>query len=99
MPPAPSVVPTRAQSARIETSRSILESDHAAALRAASAEAERALRVAQTSPEVTRIQRPAAAPASAPAAQSRFARMGVIDTKDAAPADLDDILRRRRAVG
>ena len=99
VPPAPSVVPTRAQSARIETSRSILESDHAAALRAASAEAERALRVAQTSPEVTRIQRPAAAPASAPAAQSRFARMGVIDTKDAAPADLDDILRRRRAVG
>ena len=86
---------SNAQSARIETSRSIPEPDHAAALRAASAEAERALRAAQSAPEVARIERPAAAPA----AQSRFARMGVIDTKDAAPADLDDILRRRRFVG
>jgi ABC-type multidrug transport system fused ATPase/permease subunit len=72
--------------------------DHAAALRAASAEAERALRAAQDAPEVTRIERLAATPV-APAAQSRFARMGLVDTKDAAPADLDEILRRRRAVG
>lgn len=72
--------------------------DHAAALRAASAEAERALRAAQSAPEVTRIERPAAAPV-APAAPSRFSRMGLVETKDAPPADLDDILRRRRAVG
>lgn len=72
--------------------------DHAAALRAASAEAERALRAAQDAAEVTRIERPAAIPV-APAAQSRFSRMGLVETKDAPPADLDDILRRRRAVG
>ncbi len=88
----------RLSSARIETGEALPEYDHAAALRAASAEAERALREAQSAPEVTRIEPPAASPV-APAAQSRFARMGVIDTKDAAPADLDDILRRRRAVG
>lgn len=74
------------------------EVDHAAALRAAAAEAERALRTALSSPEVARIERPVAPPA-APAAESRFARMGRVDTADAAPADLDDILRRRRAVG
>ena len=84
-----------AQSARIEASRPVPEYDHAADLRAAAAEAEHALRAAQTAPGVARIERPAAASA----APSRFARMGVIDTKDAAPADLDDILRRRRAVG
>ncbi|GAA3738602.1 hypothetical protein GCM10022239_12730 [Leifsonia bigeumensis] len=67
--------------------------DHAAALRAAAAEAEHALRAAHAAPEVTRI-----APPSAPAAESRFARMGMVDTKDAAPADLDDILRRRRTL-
>jgi hypothetical protein len=91
-----------ARSARIETS----DYDHAAALLAAAAEAERALREAQAAPEITRIERPApaaaavpaAVPTSAPAA-SRFARMGILDETDAAPADLDDILRRRRAVG
>jgi hypothetical protein len=72
--------------------------DHAAALRAASAEAERALRAAQDAAEVTRIERPAAA-SVAPAAPSRFSRMGLVETKDTPPADLDDILRRRRAVG
>lgn len=62
------------------------EVDHEAELRAAAAAAERALRAAQAAPEVTRLP-------------SRFAAMGVVDTADAAPADLDDILRRRRAVG
>ncbi len=89
------------QSDRLETA----EPDHAALLRAASAEAERALRVAQGEPEVTRIERPAAASASpsvatqTTAAPSRFAQMGVLDESDAAPANLDEILRRRRAVG
>ena len=72
--------------------------DHAAALREASAEAERALRKAQASPEVARISRPAAAsePITAP---SRFASMGVLDPSTNNAADLDEILRRRRAVG
>ena len=97
VPPAPTVVSTVGQPVSKGADG---YPDHAAALRAASAEAERALRAAQSAPEVTRIERaPAPVPAAAPAAQSRFARMGVIDTKDAAPADLDDILRRRRAVG
>lgn len=72
--------------------------DHAAALRAAAAEAERALRAAQAEPEVARIRRPVT-PVSAPEAPSRFARMGVVDAAEVAPADLDDILRRRREVG
>lgn len=70
--------------------------DHAAALRVAAAEAERALRAAQVAPEVTRIGTP---PAPAVAAPSRFASMGMLDPADSAPADLDEILRRRRAVG
>lgn len=77
----------------VETARP----DHAALLRAAAAEAEMSLRAAQTEPEVTRIERaPAAATIAVP---SKFARMGVFDAADAAPADLDEILRRRRAVG
>lgn len=72
------------------------EFDHVAALRAASAEAERALRAAQAAPEVARISRPAAAPAEAP---SRFATMGVLDPNASNATDLDEILRRRRAAG
>ncbi len=87
------------RSARLEADRP----DHAALLRAASAEAELSLRAAQTAPEVTRLSRPAAAvPEMATpgiSKPSRFARMGVVDPADAAPADLDEILRRRRAVG
>lgn len=65
-------------------------------LLAAAAAAEQALRAAQASPEVTRMSPPATPlPAEEP---SRFARMGVIDETDAAPADLDEILARRRAV-
>lgn len=76
--------------------------DHAALLRAASAEAESALRSAQDAPNVARIsQRPAAEPATAepPASPSRFASMGVVDPSANTETDLDEILRRRRAVG
>ncbi|MEO6941490.1 MAG: hypothetical protein ABI238_06855 [Terrimesophilobacter sp.] len=72
--------------------------NYVAELRAAAAEAERVLREAQASPEVTRIERPAAS-STAAVRPSRFASMGVLDSADAAPADLDEILRRRRAVG
>lgn len=72
------------RSDRLETA----QPDHAELLRVAAAEAERSLRAAQAEPEVTRIPRP-----------SRFAHMGLIDPAASAPADLDEILRRRRAVG
>ncbi|MEO7350115.1 MAG: hypothetical protein ABIW32_09715 [Terrimesophilobacter sp.] len=72
------------------------EFDHAAALRAASVESERALRAAQAAPEVARISRPVQAPAEAP---SRFASMGVLDPNASNATDLDEILRRRRAAG
>lgn len=72
------------------------EVDHAAALRAASAEAERALRAAQAAPEIARISRPESAPAETP---SRFAAMGVLDPNANNATDLDEILRRRRAAG
>ena len=88
----PAQLEPRRREWHIETSRDI---DHAVALRAAALEAERALREAQRVREVTRVTRPAAASAS----QSRFARMGIINESDAVTADLDAILRRRRAVG
>ncbi|HEU4848872.1 MAG TPA: hypothetical protein VFS93_00490 [Terrimesophilobacter sp.] len=94
--PIPRPLYLRGPAPAVETSvsgGSAPQPDHAAALRAAAAEAEHALRAAHAAPEVTRI-----APPSAPAAESRFARMGMVDTKDAAPADLDDILRRRRTL-
>src|SRR5690606_19493636 len=74
------------RSDRLET----VEFDHAAALRAASAEAESALRAAQAAPEVARIRRPDAAPAAD--TPSRFASMGVIDPDSSNSADLDEIL-------
>jgi hypothetical protein len=67
--------------------------DVVAQLRAAALEADRALRDAQESPEVTPITR--SEPEAVP---SRFASMGIIDTADVEGTDLDDILRRRRAV-
>lgn len=88
------------RSDRLETNRpQITQPDHAELLRVAAAEAERALRAAQAEPEVTRIQRPAASAEQARSAPSRFAGMGVVNATDASPADLDEILRRRRAVG
>ena len=69
-------------------------------LLAAAAAAERALRAAHASPEVTRVSVPATATlATPPEAPNRFARMGVIDDANAEPANLDEILARRRAVG
>lgn len=67
--------------------------DAAAELREAAAEAERRLREAHESPEVTPIIRPAAAAA----APSRFARMGYLDHVESQETDLDAVLQRRRA--
>lgn len=67
--------------------------DPAEVLRAAAAEAERALRSAQAEQEVARIR---AAPVAPVAAPSRFASMGFVENADAVSTDLDDILRRRR---
>lgn len=82
-------------------------------LREASQRSELVLREAQdqTARLVSREQAPAVAEQAAPAgptavpaapaeptAPSRFARMGVIDEAELAPANLDEALRRRRAV-
>jgi hypothetical protein len=64
------------------------------ALRAAALESDRALREAQESPEVSPITRPERAPAAA----SAFASMGIVGTADVTGPDLDEALRRRRAV-
>ena len=92
--PAATPVPAAAHANRQVTRDELLE---------AAAAAELALRAAHDSPEVTRVRAPSPAPEFAArtpeATPSRFARMGVIDETDAAPADLDEILARRRAVG
>ena len=64
-------------------------------LREAAAKAEQALREAQIAANVTPIRQEP----DAPAAASRFARMGLVDELDASVTDLDAVLRRRRAVG
>ena len=77
----------------------------AAELRQAAADAERAIREAESAPEVTplrpsaarRPSGPAAGP-SRPAATSRFASMGIVDEPQGG-MDLDAMLRRRRAAG
>ena len=61
----------------------------------AAAEAERALRIEQASPEVTRI-RPRETPKTAP---SKFAAMGIIEASGGERPDLNEVLRRRRAAG
>jgi len=71
-------------------------------LRAAAAEAERALAAAHAEPEVVAFRPREGAPvtATAPApAPSRFASMGRIDDVDTARPDLDEVLRRRRSAG
>jgi hypothetical protein len=67
--------------------------DVVAQLRAAALESDRALREAQESPEIIPIT-----PREPEAPPSRFATMGIIETADVESTDLDDILRRRRAV-
>jgi len=64
-------------------------------LQEAAAESERALRIEQESPEVTRI-RPRTAPT---AASSKFAAMGIIEESRDERPDLNEVLRRRRAAG
>lgn len=66
----------------------------AAELRQAAADAERRLREALDQPEVTPIRR---VEPTAPAAPSRFARMGYVDAAETATTDLDAVLARRRA--
>jgi hypothetical protein len=82
--------------------------DAAAELRKAAAEAELARRAAELVAQtpVTRIARPAARVAAgggggagAGAAPSRFASMGIVGETEPGMADLDAVLRRRRAVG
>jgi hypothetical protein len=65
--------------------------DSATLLRAAAAEAERALRAAQAEPEVAELR-----PASPP---SRYAAMGMLDERGVQTPDLDEVLRRRRNAG
>ena len=80
--------------------------DAAAGLRKAAAEAEVERRAAQLAVAVTPLKRssagreatPSAAPA-VPAASNRFAAMGVVGETAPGMADLDAVLRRRRAVG
>jgi hypothetical protein len=75
--------------------------DHDAAvaeLRAAAAASDAALRRAHAAPEVVPISRPVEVPAAATTA-NRFAAMGIVDPRDVAGPDLDDVLRRRRAAG
>lgn len=66
--------------------------DAEAQLLEAAAKAEQALRKAQE--QVTPIVRPE--PVAAP--QSRYAGMGLIDVQDSSTPNLDEVLRRRRAV-
>lgn len=72
-------------------------------LKAAAAEAERALAAAHAEPEVVAFPvRPAAQPAPvaapAPASKpSRYASMGIVDSATGAMPDLDEVLRRRRS--
>ncbi|MBT1634577.1 hypothetical protein [Clavibacter michiganensis] len=81
-------------------------------MRRAAAASEETLRRAHMEPEVARLAAeeeaaPAASAASAapvaPAARtapvSRFSRMGIVDDAEPGMGDLDEVLRRRRAVG
>lgn len=70
----------------------VTQADSAAQLQEAATQAERALRAAQE--QATPISRPEPA---APAA-NRFARMGIVDVDESSTPDLDEVLRRRRAV-
>ncbi|MBM7024935.1 hypothetical protein [Clavibacter zhangzhiyongii] len=79
-------------------------------MRRAAAASEETLRRAHLEPEVARLsaedgtaERPAPAAVPAPAARttppSRFSRMGIVDDAEPGMGDLDEVLRRRRAVG
>jgi hypothetical protein len=70
----------------------VAQADADAGLKQAAAQAEQALRAAQE--QATPIARPE--PVAAPA--NRFARMGIVDVDESSTPNLDDVLRRRRAV-
>jgi hypothetical protein len=89
----PVPVPKPLYLSRPAVDRAVAASLEAAAeLRQAAVDAERRLRDAQREPEVTPI-RPAAR-----TADSRFARMGIVEAQPQTHTDLDAVLRRRRAV-
>ncbi|MCU1582946.1 MAG: hypothetical protein JWO01_2334 [Microbacteriaceae bacterium] len=98
----PVPVPKPLYLSRPQIDRAVAASlDAAAELRNAAAEAERRLREAHESPEVTPIIRPAA-PIARPAAvqsakPSRFAGMGYLGEIEGTTTDLDAVLQRRRA--
>ena len=100
----PVPVPRPLYRSRPQAERALVASLEAAAeLRQAAADAERKLREAHESPEVTPFRRaPAAmapaAPGGVPAtAPSRFARMGFVDEQQSSHTDLDAVLRLRRS--
>ncbi|MBF4625641.1 hypothetical protein [Clavibacter sp. VKM Ac-2872] len=76
-------------------------------MRRAAAASEETLRRAHLEPEVARLsaedEGDASAAPAAPAARtapvSRFSRMGIVDDAEPGMGDLDEVLRRRRAVG
>ncbi|CCE76327.1 hypothetical protein [Clavibacter nebraskensis] len=76
-------------------------------MRRAAAASEETLRRAHLEPEVARLsaeeEAAASAAPAAPAARtapvSRFSRMGIVDDAEPGMGDLDEVLRRRRAVG
>jgi hypothetical protein len=88
----PVQVPKPLYLSRPAVDRAVAASLEAAAeLRQAAADAERRLRDAQREAEVTPIR------AAVKTADSRFARMGIVDSQPQAHTDLDAVLRRRRA--
>jgi hypothetical protein len=98
----PVPVPKPLYLSRPQIDRAVAASlDAAAELRNAAAEAERRLREAHESPEVTPIIRPAATAArptaTQPAKPSRFAGMGYLGEIEGTTTDLDAVLQRRRA--
>jgi hypothetical protein len=70
----------------------VAQADADADLKQAAALAEQALRTAQEQAV------PIARPEPVPAPNNRFARMGIVDVDEANTPNLDDVLRRRRAV-
>lgn len=81
---------SRSEVAPVE--QQVAQADSAAQLRRAAAQAEQTLRAAQE--QATPIARPE--PVAPPA--NRFARMGIVDVEEASTPNLDEVLRRRRAV-
>ena len=88
----PVPVPKPLYLGRPETPTVVFEATSIAqSLADAAADAERELRIAQASPEVTPI-RPRTAP-------SRFAAMGIVEESTDERPDLNEVLRRRRVAG